>query len=81
METFLLEVLSPAKPIFKGEAERLILPGEKGELAILKGHAPILAMLAKGSVRVRAPGGERVFEIEGGFAEVNEAGVTVLVKE
>jgi F-type H+-transporting ATPase subunit epsilon len=81
METFAIEILSPAKPIFKGEAERVILPGEKGEFGILKGHAPFLATLAKGMIRVRAPEGEKAFEIETGFVEVNDSGVTVLAKQ
>ena len=80
MNTFKLEITAPSKPIFTGEVSAVILPGEDGTLGILKGHAPILAALKKGKMRVQTDGKERAFDIESGFVEVNENGVTVLIK-
>ena len=77
---FKLEILSPAKPLFKGDAEIVILPGERGELGILKNHAPLLTSLKKGTIRVKNKKEETSFDIESGFVEVDEKGVTVLVK-
>jgi len=80
MDTFKVEILSPGKLIFQGEAEKIVLPGEKGQLGILKDHAPFLTSLTKGTIRVKLAKKEERFEIESGFAEVNERGLTVLVK-
>ena len=80
MNTFKLEITAPSKPIFTGEVNAVILPGEDGTLGILKGHAPILAALKKGKIRVKKSETEKTFEIESGFVEVNENGVTVLIK-
>ena len=80
MDAFKLEIISPLKILFKGEADRVILPASFGELGILKGHAPILVGLKKGRVRVRTAGDETVFEIERGFAEADENGLTLLVR-
>lgn len=77
---FKLEILSPAKPLFQGEVDMAILPGERGELGILKNHAPLLTSLKKGKIRVKQEKEEVSFEIESGFLEVDEKGVTVLVK-
>lgn len=76
-----LEILSPGKPLFKGEADNIILPAEEGELGILEGHAPFLSRLKKGTIRITAGREEKAFAIETGFVEVNEGGVTILVKE
>ena len=80
MRTFKLEILSPREPIFAGEAGMIIPPGKEGELAIMAGHAPLLAALEKGKLEVRLPGEIKTFKIKSGFVEVNENGVTVLVK-
>ena len=74
-----LEIVSPSKKIFQGEADKVVLPGAEGTLGILKGHAPLLASLVKGAVRVKTGRQEKTFDIEGGFVEANEKGVTVLV--
>lgn len=79
METFTLKIVSPSKPLFEGDAEMIVLPGEKGELGILRGHAPLLSTLKKGTLRVKIGKEEKIFDIESGFVEVNEKGVTVLV--
>ena len=58
----------------------VVLPAEAGTLGIMKGHVPLLASLKKGRIRVKQGREEKAFEIESGFVEVNEKGVTVLVK-
>lgn len=80
MDTFKLEIISSSKTLFKGQADRVILPASFGEMGILEGHAPILVGLKKGRVRIRAAGKETVFEIERGFAEADEKGLTLLVR-
>jgi len=77
---FKIEILSPSKSIFKGEADIVILPGQNGEFGIMTGHAPLLSNLKKGRIRVKTQGGEKTFQIEGGFVEVDEKGVIVLSK-
>lgn len=80
MQTFKVEILSPSKPIFSDKVNMVVLPGQGGQLGILKGHVPFLTTLKKGKIRVKIGEEERTFDIESGFVEVNEEGVTVLVK-
>ena len=71
-------VISPEKTIFEGEAESVVAPAWDGELGILRGHAPLMALLGEGDLRVRSGGKTEHFHVEGGFLQVVENVVTVL---
>lgn len=49
-----LEIRTPDKEIFRGEIEQVILPGKDGLFGVLKNHAPLIATLQKGVVKVDA---------------------------
>ena len=51
---FFLEVRTPDKEIFKGEIDQVILPGKDGMFGILKNHAPLIASLKKGEMKIDA---------------------------
>ncbi len=65
----LLEILTPEKKLYSGEATLVQLPGVDGSFEILNKHAPIISALKKGQVRAITPSGEKKFEIGGGFVE------------
>ena len=46
----LLEIISPEKEIFKGEAKSVTVPAVDGSLGILDHHAPLISTLKKGTV-------------------------------
>ena len=48
----LLEVITPDQTLFKGNISHVVLPGIDGSFGILKGHAPMISALAKGSIKV-----------------------------
>lgn len=47
-----LEIITPEKQIFQGEVDAVQLPGTDGLFQILKNHAPIIATLKEGKVKV-----------------------------
>jgi len=47
-----LEIITPEKKIFKGEAEAVQFPGLDGSFQVLNNHAPIISALAEGDVKV-----------------------------
>lgn len=51
---FFLEVRTPDKEIFNGEIDQVILPGKDGMFGILKNHAPLIASLQKGIMKIDA---------------------------
>ena len=73
-----VSVVSPESTLYEGEADMVVAPAWDGELGVLRGHAPLLALLGEGSLRVRAADGEHRFHIAGGFLQVANDVVTVL---
>jgi F-type H+-transporting ATPase subunit epsilon len=77
--TLTVRVVAPDKTVWDSTAEEVILPSTTGQLGILSGHAPLLTALDIGVMRVR-PGKEWVaIALMGGFAEVENDEVIILV--
>jgi F-type H+-transporting ATPase subunit epsilon len=79
--TLTVRVISPDKTVWDAPAEEVVLPSTTGQLGILTGHAPLLTALDTGVMRVRAAKNQnwQVIALLGGFAEVEENEVTILV--
>ncbi len=76
-----LEIITPDKKVFEGEAKLVQLPGSKGTFEILKGHAPIISTLEKGTIKVvEENGNEKFFEVDGGVIENQANKIIVLVE-
>ena len=78
MATFHFELVSPEKLLFSGDVEQVDVPGAEGDFGVLAGHAPMVTTLRPGILTVHAAGGEQKMVVLGGFAEVSEAGLTIL---
>jgi F-type H+-transporting ATPase subunit epsilon len=72
------EIATQDKLLFEGPADEVVAPGSQGEMGILPHHAPLLATLDFGILRVRYQGKEEAFAIGGGVIEVLPDRVTVL---
>jgi len=79
MNSFAVEILTPARRVFAGESESVILPGSEGSFGVLAGHVPLLAKLAAGRIMVRQGGREHYFNCGPGVAEVDPRRLAVLV--
>ena len=78
MATFHFDLVSPEKLLFAGEVGQVDLPGSEGDLGVLAGHAPLVTALRPGIIVVYREGGDLRVVVNGGFAEVGPAGLTVL---
>ena len=74
-----VRVIAPDKTVWDSEAEEVILPSTTGQLGILKGHAPLLSALDIGVMRVRPSKDWIPIALMGGFAEVENDEVIILV--
>jgi F-type H+-transporting ATPase subunit epsilon len=74
-----ISFISQEKTLFEGEAKMVVMDGQEGQLGIVKGHSPLLAILKPGPVRMIQESGEEVFFTNGGFAEVQPESITILV--
>ena len=77
MATFHFDLVSPEELVFSGEVEHVVVPGTEGEFGVLAGHAPLVAMLKPGILKILGANELRVLVV-GGFAEVSPEGLTVL---
>jgi F-type H+-transporting ATPase subunit epsilon len=74
-----VELVSPERILFSGEAEMVVCRTLDGEVAFLANHAPLLAALEIAAVRVlRAEGPEERAAVHGGFVQVHNNEVTIL---
>ena len=74
-----VRVIAPDKTVWDSPAEEVILPSTTGQLGVLSGHAPMLMALDTGVMRVRANRDWVAIALMGGFAEVDQDEVTILV--
>lgn len=76
-----VRVIAPDKTVWNAPADEVILPSTTGQMGILSGHAPMLTALETGVLRVRANNEWTSIALMGGFAEVENSEVTVLVND
>jgi len=77
-DAFHFDLVSPERMVFSGEVEQVDVPGVEGDFGVLAHHAPLIAMIKPGILTVRGAGETQRIVVVGGFAEVNEQGLTVL---
>jgi F-type H+-transporting ATPase subunit epsilon len=75
-----LEIVTPERLAYSDEVDSVNVPGSEGELGILPHHAPLVAMLGVGELRIRKAGAEESFAIAGGFVQVRPDKVVVMAE-
>lgn len=77
--TLKIRVIAPDRTVWNADAEEVILPSSTGQLGILTGHIPLLTALDIGVMRVRIEKDWIPIVLLGGFAEVENNIITILV--
>ena len=73
-----VSVISPEATLYEGDAPSLVAPAYDGEVGILTGHAPMVIVLGKGTLRV---GDGSRFTVDGGFLQVVDNQVRVVTEK
>ena len=77
-----VSVVSADREVFAGEATMVVAKTVEGEIGILPGHEPMLAILAGGEVRVTDENGAKITaNAEGGFLSVENNNVQVVASQ
>jgi F-type H+-transporting ATPase subunit epsilon len=76
-----ISVISPEALVFEGQADSVVAPAFDGEVGILTGHAPMMALLGKGTLRIRSGAAEKSFQVAGGFLQVAANQVRVVTEK
>ena len=75
-----VSVISPEAVLFEGETNAVVAPAYDGEIGILPGHAPLMALLGNGKLRLGGGGGPS-FMVSGGFMQVLNNDVRVVTEK
>ncbi|MBT5507334.1 MAG: ATP synthase F1 subunit epsilon [Flammeovirgaceae bacterium] len=80
-----IEIVTPDKKVFEGEATSAIFPGTDGSFQILNNHAALVSTLGKGNIifvkTINNKSEEVQMEVDGGVLEVLNNKVTVLAEK
>ena len=77
-----VRLVTPERILFEHTAATVELPAKNGYMEVLYGHAPLLAELGAGDVRIHgAAEGEEIYNVSWGFVEVLPDRVTILAQD
>jgi len=79
--TINIRVITPDRIVCSTSAEEIILPSTTGQLGILDGHAPLITALDIGVLRIKMDQKWTPMILFGGFAEVDQDQITILVND
>ena len=79
-EKIKLEVVTPKGAIVSDDVDIVTAPGFAGEFGVLANHAPFLSTIKVGTLRYKKDGNEAELMISGGFCEVSNNKITLLVE-
>ncbi len=82
MSTFRCAIVTPSEQVFDDDVAEVEFPQWDGQRGVLKGAAPFVARLGTGRLRIRlGGGGEKIFLLNGGFAELHDDHLTLVADE
>jgi len=76
----IVEITTPDKEIFSGNASIVNLPGVDGSFGVLENHTNMVAALKKGKIKLVSEGETLYFEINGGVVEVLKNKISILAE-
>jgi F-type H+-transporting ATPase subunit epsilon len=78
------ELVTPEKLLRSEDVHMVVVPGSEGDFGVLEGHAPFMSTIRDGNIEIYKTTSNQspeIIRVEGGFAEVNEKGLTVLAEK
>lgn len=76
-----LEIVTPEKTLYSNDTKYVNIPGSDGKFGVLNNHAPVIATLQKGKIKVvENDDKELFFDVNGGVVEVLKNNIIVLAK-
>jgi len=82
-DLFDFELVSPERRLATGKVAMVVVPGSEGDFGVLPGHAPMMSTIRAGAIAIYDADSNtlsrRIF-VDGGFAEVNDKGLTILAE-
>ena len=79
MNTFKLEIITPQRRAFEEDVAEVSVPTQLGTIGVLAHHEPLFCSLVEGEIKITSANKEFFLSIGGGFMEVAENKVSILV--
>lgn len=76
---FNVKILTPERELYSGEADMVVIPSAQGDIGVLARHAPLIAKLRVGIIKIKSGDGERLVATTGGIAEVSDNNMSLLL--
>ena len=77
-----VELVSADRVVWSGEASFVVARTVEGEIGVLRGHTPVLSLLAPSTVEITPVAGEKVLaSVDGGFISVARDRVSILSEQ
>jgi F-type H+-transporting ATPase subunit epsilon len=73
-----LQVITPEKVAYKGEADQVTLPTRDGEITILANHIPLISTMKHGELIIKNGSEEIPMAVCNGFVEVKKNKITIM---
>lgn len=73
-----VEIITPSRSVFKGNADMVTLPGAVSEFQVLYNHAPIVSSLVPGLVKIELNGEVNKFAVDGGLVEIRDNYISII---
>jgi F-type H+-transporting ATPase subunit epsilon len=80
MAAITVDIMTPERLVMQTQADSVVVPAANGELGILANHAPLLAQLQPGEIRLRRENSLELFAVSGGFVEVANNHVSIFAE-
>lgn len=76
------ELVTPEKRLLSESAHMVVVPGTEGDFGVMAGHAPLMSTVRDGEILVYSSANtiSHRIQVQGGFAEVTDEGLTVLAE-
>ncbi|MFA6522121.1 MAG: ATP synthase F1 subunit epsilon [Patescibacteria group bacterium] len=81
MAELTLKIVTPERVIFEGAADSISAFTEMGEVTILPGHVPLVALLRAGEMRLKEKGSESILSVSTGLLEVRPGNTVVVLAD
>jgi F-type H+-transporting ATPase subunit epsilon len=77
------ELVTPERLVRSEEVYMVTVPGDEGDFGVLEGHSPMISTLREGQLAIYTSAGvaPETITLDGGVAEVNEYGLTILAEK
>ncbi|ACF12951.1 H+transporting two-sector ATPase delta/epsilon subunit [Chloroherpeton thalassium ATCC 35110] len=80
--SFELDLVTPEESVFSGKVVSVTAPGDYGSFQVMRDHAPMLASLGTGEVKLVLPNkSEQTYSLSDGFFEVSDNKAILLAEK